>query len=43
MENNTITIEIDDIRMIDPSINITSIDVSGLDGLKKVASNIFPD
>lgn len=40
---NTISIEIDDICMIDPSINITSIDISGLDGLKKVASDIIPD
>lgn len=42
MENTT-SIEIDDICMFDTSANITSIDISGLDGLKKVASDIIPD
>ena len=40
---NTITIKIDDICTIDTSTNITSIDFSVLDGLKKVASDIIPD
>ena len=42
MENTT-SIEIDDICTTDTSANITSIDISGLDGLKKVASDIIPD
>lgn len=33
----------DHICTIDTSANITSINVSGLDGLKKVASDIIPD
>lgn len=36
-------IEIDGICTIDTSANITSIDFGGLDGLKKVTSDIIPD
>lgn len=35
--------ECDGICTIDTSANITSIDFGGLDGLKKVASDIIPD
>lgn len=38
---NTITIKFDDVCTIDTSTNITSIDISGLDGLKKGSSRYY--